>query len=115
LHGQLTERHAVLWRTARTADCYQFYALPGTVPPKPGLLRVAAGKGGSIEVEVWEMGPAEFGTFVALVPSPLVIGTVLLDDGTPVKGFLVEPYALEGARDITSFGGWRAYLASLPA
>jgi allophanate hydrolase len=113
LHGQLTERNAKLQRKGRTADCYRFYALPGTVPPKPGLLRVAPGQGTGIEIEVWEMGVTEFGSFVALVPPPLVIGTVSLEDGVQVKGFLVEPYALEGARDITSFGGWRAYLASL--
>ena len=33
-------------------------------------------------------------------------------DGTMPKGFLVEPEGLAGAQDITSFGGWRAYVAA---
>jgi allophanate hydrolase len=30
-----------------------------------------------------------------------------------VSGFLCESHAVEGARDITAFGGWRAWRASL--
>lgn len=117
LNGQLTGRRARLVRAARTAPCYRLYALAGPVPPKPGLKRVIPGDGGegaSIEVEVWEMPLDRFGSFVALVPPPLAIGTLLLDDGSAVKGFVCEPYALapEAAADITAHGGWRAYLAS---
>jgi allophanate hydrolase len=68
--------------------------------------------GGSLEVEVWELSPEGFGTFVELVPAPLAIGTLDLEDGTSVKGFVCEPRALEGAVDITHFGGWRAYRSS---
>jgi allophanate hydrolase len=32
-----------------------------------------------------------------------------------VKGFVAEPRALNGATDITTLGGWRAYIASLQA
>jgi allophanate hydrolase len=111
LNGQLTDRGARLLRTCRTAAAYRLYALPGTTPPKPGLLRTGAGA--AIEVEVWSMPVAQLGAFVAAVPAPLGIGTVDLDDGTRVLGFLCESYALEGARDISAFGGWRSYLASL--
>jgi allophanate hydrolase len=44
------------------------------------------------------------------VPPPLAIGTLVLADGRLVKGFLVEAEAVAGARDITAFGGWRAYV-----
>lgn len=111
LNGQLTERGARLLRTCRTAAAYRLFALPGTTPPKPGLIR--AGAGAAIEVEVWSMPVERFGTFVAAIPAPLGIGTVELDDGTRVLGFLCESYALEGALDISAFGGWRNYLASL--
>jgi allophanate hydrolase len=111
LNGQLTDRGARLLRTCRTAAAYRLFALPGTTPPKPGLLRTGAGA--AIEVEVWSMPVERFGTFVAAIPAPLGIGTVELDDGTRVLGFLCESYALEGARDISGFGGWRNYLASL--
>jgi allophanate hydrolase len=62
-------------------------------------------------VEVWVLTAEAFGRFVAAVPAPLSIGTVRLADGTTAKGFLVEAAAVEGARDISSFGGWRAFVA----
>ncbi|MFN3623107.1 MAG: allophanate hydrolase [Hyphomicrobium sp.] len=111
LNGQLVERKARLIETTRTAPGYSFYALPGTVPPKPGLVFDGTGRGG-IEVEIWEMDAAGFGSFVGLIPSPLGIGTVQLADGSGVKGFLCEAHAIAGAEDITAFGGWRAWLAS---
>lgn len=111
LNHQLTERGGRLARAIRTTPAYRLYALD-TEPPKPGMVRVATG-GGAIEAEVWTLAPAAFGSFVADVPPPLTIGTVLLDDGTAVKGFLCEPVALDGAPDITGLGSWRAYLMSL--
>jgi allophanate hydrolase len=74
-------------------------------------VRGAAGSGAAIEVEVWGLGSAAFGSFVAAVPPPLGIGTLQLIDGSTVKGFICEPAALAGATDITSFGGWRAFLS----
>lgn len=111
LNGQLIERQARLIETTRTAPGYSFYALPGTVPLKPGLVFDGTGVGG-IEVEIWEMDAAGFGSFVGLIPSPLGIGTVKLADGSAVKCFLCEGHAIAGAEDITGFGGWRAWLAS---
>ena len=111
LNTQMTERGARLLSTTATAPLYRLYALPGTVPPKPGLLRVPAG-GAAIAVEVWEMPLAHYGSFVALVPAPLGIGSLALADGGHVQGFLCEALATEGAEDITHHGGWRAYIAS---
>ena len=110
LNGQLTERGATLQGPARTAPLYRLFALPGTTPPKPGLLRVGAA-GVPIEIEVWNLPLEQVGSFLALVPSPLALGTLQLEDGRSVHGFLCEPAALEGAADISSHGGWRAYLA----
>lgn len=113
LNHQLTQRGAHLVRTCRTAPKYRLFALPGTTPPKPGLIRCSQGAAGHrIEVEVWELDAEGFGTFVAAIPPPLGIGTLELDDGTLVKGFLCESSALECATDISQFGGWRAFLAS---
>jgi len=97
-----------------TAPEYKLYALD-TTPPKPGMLRVEAGGGHSIKVELWALSAASFGKFVAAIPPPLGIGTVRLADGRGVKGFVVEPAAISGARDISSFGGWRAYMAEKAA
>jgi allophanate hydrolase len=110
LNHQLTTRAARHIRTTRTATGYRLYALAGTTPAKPGLVRDAAGEG-LIEVEIWRLTPAAFGAFVAEIPPPLAIGTLTLEDGTTVKGFVCEPAAIEGATDITAHGGWRAWLA----
>jgi len=109
LNAQLVERKAKLIETARTAVGYRLYALAKTTPAKPGLVFDSTGQGG-IEVEIWEMDEAVFGSFVALIPAPLGIGTLTLADGRTVKGFLCEAHAVVGAEDITALGGWRAWL-----
>jgi allophanate hydrolase len=111
LHHQLVERRARLVARTTTAAAYRMVHL-ATDPAKPGMVRVPAGeRGAALEVEVWALDAAAFGTFVAAVPSPLTIGTVELADGTTVKGFLCEPHAAAGAEDISSYGGWRSWLA----
>jgi allophanate hydrolase len=112
LNWQLTQRGGRLIRRCRTSANYRFFALKGTVPAKPGLVRVPGFAGPGIEVEVWALPADTVGTFVDGVPPPLAIGTLVLEDGSPVKGFLAEPEAVADAVDITSFGGWRAYLES---
>lgn len=111
LNSQLTERGARLVAATHTASDYRLYALPGTVPPKPGLLRVAPGEGAAIAIEIWDMPLAHYGSFVALIPAPLGIGSLVLADGRSVQGFLCEALAVAGADDITALGGWRAYIA----
>ena len=114
LNHQLTERGARLEKPARTTARYRLFALPGTTPPKPGLVR-DADNGSVIEVEIWRLPVGEYGSFVAGIPSPLGIGRVELDDGDWVQGFLCESWALNGAEEISHFGGWRAYLAGKAA
>lgn len=111
LNTQLTERNARLIETTQTAAGYSFYELPGAVPRKPGLVFDGVGKG-NIEVEIWEMDAAGFGSFVGLIPPPLGIGTLELADGSTVKGFICEAHAVAKAEDITGYGGWRNWLAS---
>jgi allophanate hydrolase len=113
LNSQLTERGARLLKTCRTATDYRLYALAGSVPPKPGLIRDQDFRGPGIEVEVWAMPEDRFGGFVAAIPPPLGMGTVTLDNGDAVKCFLCEPDVLSGAKEISHSGGWRAYLASI--
>ena len=111
LNGELTALGARLLETVRTAPDYRLFALAGSEPPKPGLLRLAAGGGAAIEIEIWAMPAENFGRFVAAVPAPLSIGTLTIADGRTVKGFLVEAEATNGARDISACGGWRAFIA----
>ena len=112
LHWQLTSREARLVAATRTAPAYKLYAIANSTPPKPALVHVGD-TGSSILIEVYELDVEAFGSFTAEVPAPLAIGTVTLEDGTSVKGFVAEPRALDGATEITHLGGWRAYIASL--
>lgn len=113
LNWQLLERGARKLLSTSTSKNYRLYALPDTVPPKPGLARVME-NGDAIELELWEIPQRNFGSFVAEIPAPLGIGSVQLSDGRYVKGFICEPWALNGAQDISFHGGWRSYLASQP-
>jgi allophanate hydrolase len=112
LNGQLVERGAVLLKATTTAPRYRLHALPGTVPPKPGLVRDES-NGQAIALEVWAMPQSAVGSFLALIPAPLGLGSIELADGRRVHGFLCEAHAVAGAPDVSRFGGWRAYLASL--
>ncbi len=111
LNSQLTERGATRVRQAKTSAAYRLYDL---ADGRPGLVRQANsdGHGACIVVEVWEMPVAGFGSFVAQIPRPLGIGTLELEDGELVKGFVCEAYAVAGKKDITASGGWRNYLNS---
>lgn len=111
LNGELTSRGAMFVERTRTAPCYRFHALAGGPPFRPGLVRVKEG-GAAIELEVWRVPRAAFGGFMAGVPQPLCIGTLDLQNGRRVKGFLCEESGLDGAEEITFFGGWRAFMAS---
>ena len=108
LNHQLTRLGARLIRRCRTAPQYRLHALTGGPPQRPGLVRDPSGA--AIAVEVWGLPQAAFGSFIAGVPSPFAIGTVVLEDGTSVKGFVCETAGLSGATDISEFGGWRAFL-----
>ena len=110
LNGELLRLGARFLGPTRTAPRYRLYCLDSFAPPRPGLLRQEPGR--AIEVEVWELPIAAFGTLVAGIPAPLAIGRVELEGGEEVAGFLSEAHATEGARDITSYGGWRGYLAA---
>jgi len=108
LNHQLLERGARLARKTRTAPSYRLYALTDFSPPRPGMVRAEGG--GAIEVEIWEVPSSAFGSFVDGIPAPLGIGTVTLEDGQQVKGFLCESHATKGARDITGLGSWREFI-----
>jgi len=109
LNHQLVERGGVFEREASTAPVYRMYALPDG---RPGLVRESSG-GSAFAVEVWRLPLAGLGSFVATcVAPPLCLGTVELDDGARVTGFLCEAFAVKAATDISAFGGFRAYKAA---
>jgi allophanate hydrolase len=100
--------------TARTDARYRMFEIPGPIP-RPGLIRgtgAPAEDGAGIEVEVWRLPASGMAGLLASVLPPLAIGPMDLSDGAQVLGFLCTTEALDPDRDITSFGGWRAYLAA---
>ena len=111
LNWQLTDRNATLLETTKTAKNYKLYALKDTVPPKPGLAKNPEFEGEGLEIEIWRLSMEAFGSFTKDVPPPLAIGNVETHDGRHFKSFVCEGFALEEADDITSFGGWRAYMS----
>lgn len=109
LHSQLTERNARLIKSCKSAKSYRLFALADTIPEKPGLMRVTS-DGSAIDLEVYAMPTTELGSFLGLIPAPLGLGNIELDDGSWVKGFICEPYVLTKATDISHLGGWKNYL-----
>jgi allophanate hydrolase len=113
LNHELTSRHARFLRAVPTTKDYKLFALAGGPPYRPGLMRVADGTGSQIATEVWAISAEGLGSFLSGIPAPLGIGTTRLADGTSPKGFIVEAEGVVGAEDVSEFGGWRNYIASL--
>ncbi|MDW3223171.1 MAG: allophanate hydrolase [Paracoccaceae bacterium] len=111
LNWQLTDLGARFERATRSSPDYKFYALAGGPPARPGLIYAEGPGSGSIALEIWSVPKTELGTFLAGIPAPLGIGTIVLEDGSTVKGFLCETRGIKGAKDITALGDWRSFLA----
>ncbi len=109
LNGELTRAGAEFLEAVRTAPDYRMFALAG-LTERPGLVRVEEGQGTAVEGEIWLLPPEGFGRFVDGIAPPLAIGSVRLEDGRLVKGFLAETEGVRGAPDISRHGGWRSYL-----
>jgi allophanate hydrolase len=115
LNDRLTGRGGRLLARRATAPAYRLFELSGDgAVARPGLVRVGE-HGAAIDLEVWEIAPSALGELLVEVPPPLAIGSVELDDGSWVKGFVCEAHGGEAGRDITAHGGWRAYTRAEPA
>jgi len=106
LNGNLLAVGATFVREAKTEPAYRLWSIGDC---HPAMLRVRDG-GRAIAVEVWEVPLDGLGTLLLQEPPGLCIGRLQLDDGEAVLGVLGEPYLCEGAREITEYGGWRAYI-----
>ena len=110
LNHQLVTLQATYVKTCKTAVGYRLFDVPEKVPPRPGLLKDRTSPY-AIELEVWQMPLENFGAFMVQIASPLGIGTLELDDGSSVKGFICECDAVKNAKEISEYGGWKAYIA----
>ncbi len=111
LNHELTSRAGRYLRTAETAPVYRLFVLAGGPPTRPGMIRSEPGR--AIDLEIWALPAEKLADLLASIPPPLSIGTIALADGTRVKGFLTEPAGLADAEEITSHGGWRAFLQAM--
>ncbi len=111
LNSELTKRGARFLKAGKTSPAYRLYSLPGGPPLRPGLIRDPSGS--SIEIELWSMPKSNFGSFMEGIPYPLGIGTLTLENNKQVNGFICESSGIKDAEEVTHFGGWRGYLASL--
>ncbi|MCV7046891.1 allophanate hydrolase [Mycobacterium frederiksbergense] len=109
LAWQLDDRGARWCGPVRTAPRYRLARLD-TDPPKPGLARVAPGDGAAIYGELWLIGTAMLGDFLAALPAPMSLGRATLADGTEVVGFGCTAEAWDAGQDITHHGDWPGYL-----
>ncbi len=109
LNRQLLDGQSTFICEACTAPSYRMFLLEEPKPIRPGVI-LDEENGSAIDVEVWEMPAAQFGSFVAGIPAPLSIGKVKLEDGTEIPGFLCQQTAVAGCKELTSLGGWRNYL-----
>jgi gamma-glutamylcyclotransferase (GGCT)/AIG2-like uncharacterized protein YtfP len=108
LNPNLVAAGARFVREARTAPAYRLWSIGDR---HPAMLRVASG-GAAIAVEVWDVPAAGIADILIKEPAGLSIGKVTLEDGSETLGVLGEPILCEGQREITSHGGWRAYMAA---
>lgn len=108
LNANLVDAGATFVRETRTAPVYRLWSVGDR---HPAMIRVREG-GAAIALEVWSVPPEGLAGILLKEPPGLSIGKVRLEDGSETLGVLGEPALCEGQREITGYGGWRAYVAS---
>jgi gamma-glutamylcyclotransferase (GGCT)/AIG2-like uncharacterized protein YtfP len=109
LNPNMVAAKATFVRETTTEPAYRLWTINDD---HPAMVRVTDGTGVKVEVEVWSVPPEGLASILLNEPPGLSIGKVRLDDGSIVLGVLGEPALVEGQREITAYGGWRAYVAA---
>ena len=110
LNPNMVAAKAVFVRETFTEPAYRIWTINDD---HPAMVRVTEGKGGvKVAVEVWSVPAAGLAGILLNEPPGLSIGKVRLEDGSTVLGVLGEPALVEGQKEITAYGGWRAYVAA---
>ncbi len=112
LEKNLLDAGAVFLREAATAPCYRLWSIDDN---NPAMLRVSpdAPRAVSVAVEVWQVPAAGLASVLMKEPEGLSVGKVTLSDGEVVLGVIGEAELVRGRKEISSYGGWRRYVASL--
>ena len=106
LNPHLLKVGATFVREDATDECYRLWSIEDR---HPAMLRTP-GQGTRIALELWDVPLDGLAQVLLSEPPGLAIGKVLLKDKTVVLGVLGEPFLCEGKREITAYGGWRAYV-----
>jgi gamma-glutamylcyclotransferase (GGCT)/AIG2-like uncharacterized protein YtfP len=109
LNPNMTAADATFVRETMTEPAYRLWTISDE---HPAMVRVTDGTGVKVAVEVWSMPAAGLAGILLNEPPGLCVGKVRLEDGSTVLGVLGEPALVEGQREITRYGGWRAYVAA---
>jgi allophanate hydrolase len=110
LNWQLKDLGAHFVQKSKTSSCYNLFALTNLNPIRPGLLRSSKQDGNAINLEIWKIPKKNFGEFIEYVQPPLGIGSIELEDGKWIKGFLCEKSGIVNAKNISEIGDWREYI-----
>jgi gamma-glutamylcyclotransferase (GGCT)/AIG2-like uncharacterized protein YtfP len=109
LNPNMMAAGATFVRETNTEPVYRLWTINDN---HPAMVRVTDGTGVKVAVEVWSVPAAGLASILLNEPPGLSIGKVRLEDGSTVLGVLGEPALVEGQREITRYGGWRAYIAA---
>lgn len=109
LNPNLLAVGATFLREDQTVPVYRLFSIRDR---HPGMYRVAEG-GVSVAVEVWSVPAAGLASILMKEPAGLSIGKVQLAGGEETLGVLAEPILCAGQREISQFGGWRAYQSAV--
>lgn len=108
LNSNMLAVGATFVREVQTEPAYRLWSINDR---HPAMVRVKTG-GVAVAAEVWAVPPEGLASILLKEPPGLSIGKVTLADGSEVLGVLGEPILCEGQKEITQFGGWRAYKAN---
>lgn len=109
LNANLTDVGATFVSEARTSPHYRLWSIDNR---HPAMIRDPQ-LGAEIHLEIWDVSPEGLVTVLLQEPPGLCIGRITLSDGSEVLGVLGEPWLCESHPEITRWGGWRSYIASL--
>jgi hypothetical protein len=109
LNQNLLNAGAEYVRETVTTASYRMWSIDDQYP---AMLRDSTA-GASIQLEIWRLSCEAFVDILGQEPPGLCIGKIHLRDQSVVLGILGEPYICEGQKEITQWGGWRKYIASL--
>jgi hypothetical protein len=107
LNPRMLQVGARFLRETTTAPEYRLWSIDDR---HPAMIRVRRG-GATVAVEVWQVPGDGVAQLLIWEPPGLSIGKVTLIDGSQTLGVIGEPALCEDQREITSYGGWRAYIA----